>query len=1091
MKKPPHVKAWNEDLKKALEIRYEKSIREASGSIHSWRNGIQDLVKERRDIWVDASGNVHGMPLTFKTQTVRDLCYAIVQGKQPIFPPGYQPMTAEEARYWTEEQNPFHHDPFLKRMKKGGGSYAILMAFHYSQKKTLTRTEICRLGQDYCTEPMETNFLQGTVHAGISSLSTLASHRLILTSREYQQGSIYSLTRDGERFIEALLEKFPQVDPHGLKMAEATPDQPPSRRESPTSSTRRKRSGTTRINRKEQDLLELLDWLKSAPCFAIKKFKMGTDRRCYLHTACDTIMTAIPGLQIKHRFQNFDEEQLKTMQVILEEKPAIDITSGVVTSFLKQTLPSPPAKRSLTLSKIMPKEKSMSSCGREKSALTKVKPRSFSDAWCDVDTSSDEDNFEHGPKTLTKPVTKVPVVLGKSLDGLWDSEDEEYEIKSNRNASPSSNKNKSIIMDLLDRNEVESDKDRKVHALPPKVSCQAHPPPTLAELLESTDDESQDEQKLHSKTSGSMQDFTVSVSKVKSSTDEELIDLDDSDDDDSSQEIAKAPPNPQSFARRNEIDLVTSHEKPPSREAIEIVKQNAEIIEIDDSDDDADALFEEAHQAIVFLSAPVSQDDADDVPTLSIFIDDRERNRDATPRELRIELTRHLTTGSVHEVWPPNVPAAIVEEATLKHGDYAFLVGSDMNSRQRLNIAVERKRISDIVSRSVKGDHWTQFTKMRDIFRHSIFLIEGDPKTAKGFTAYGHQSLEGRNPLMTIVEDEESLYCFLGRALLSHQCANFIQTKNEQGTHRAIGALGLMAASLKSVREDFTNASQSSINERTQLSDQLALAGVPWKLAQNIAREFGSTKQLALNYALCESDACSSALIYPVAMHTRLEGDSRTPEALSDFVYRSFVSQASRSTDLSTATIEKRHVNIVLSSQLVNIFPHPNDTAFFSLHQQELQNPLPTIIMETIAGSLRSPKLFIHVVSGDDFMKRIQASMKRFPKRFVDASKEVGAGIKSDCTTSNAPFRVKKDRKVVLLQGLSSALDSISRHAGYQQEIRAVSDLVIANLMLEHNVVVIQAIHKKREQLATIVQQLSLACFHYHLLTEERHLNYR
>jgi hypothetical protein len=137
MKKPPHVKAWNEDLKKALEIRYEKSIREASGSIHSWRNGIQDLVKERRDIWVDASGNVHGMPLTFKTQTVRDLCYAIVQGKQPIFPPGYQPMTAEEARYWTEEQNPFHHDPFLKRMKKGGGSYAILMAFHYSQKKTL------------------------------------------------------------------------------------------------------------------------------------------------------------------------------------------------------------------------------------------------------------------------------------------------------------------------------------------------------------------------------------------------------------------------------------------------------------------------------------------------------------------------------------------------------------------------------------------------------------------------------------------------------------------------------------------------------------------------------------------------------------------------------------------------------------------------------------------------------------------------------------------------------------------------------------------------------------------------------------------
>jgi ERCC4-type nuclease len=1086
MKKPPHVKAWNEDLKKALEIRYEQSRREASGSIHSWRNGIEDLVKERRDIWVDSTGNVHGMPLTFKTQTVRDLCYAIVQGRQPIFPPGYQPMTAEEARYWTEEQNPFHHDPFLKRLRKGGGSYAILMAFHYSQIKTLTRTEICRLGQDHCTEPMETNFLQGTVHAGISSLSTLASHRLILTSRDYQQGGIYSLTRDGERFIEALLEKFPQGDPHGPKMSEATPNQPPARSESPTSFARRKRSGTTRIIRKEQDLVELVDWLKSAPRFAIKKFKIGTDRRCYLHHACDAMMTAIPGLQLRHRSQNFDEEQMRTMQVILEQQPAIDITTSVVKNLLKETLPSPPAKRSLTGNKTMPKEESHSNCGRKKPAISKVKPRSISHAWCDVDTSSDEEDVVPRRKTSTKPVTKVPVVLGKSLDGLWDSDDEEYEIKSGGPASPSSHKNQSMIMDLLESNDEESDEDTKVPALPPKVSGQAHPPPTLAELLASTDDESQDEQRWNSKSAGSMQAFTVTASKVKSSTDEELIALDDSDDDDSSQEIAKALPNAQ-ICDRKEIDLVTLDEKPPSREAMKIVKQNAEVIEIDDSDDDAEALFEQADKAIVILPTPVSQDDADDVPTLSIFIDDRERNRDATPRELRIELTRHLTTGPIHDVWPPNFPTAIVEEAKLKHGDYGFLVGSDLNARQRLNVTVERKRIGDIVSRSVKGDHWKQFTKMRDIFRHSIFLIEGDPKTANGFSAYGHQSLEGRNPLMTIVEDEESLYCFFGRALLSHQSANFIQTKNEQGTHRAIGALGLMAASLKPVREDFAKLSQSSADERTQLSDRLTLAGVPSKLAHDVAREFGSIKQLTSKYALCESDACRSALMYPVAMHTRLEGDARTPEALSDFVYRSFVSQASGSIDESTAPIETRHVNIVLSSHLVNLFPRPNDTAFFSLKKNEQQNPFPTIIMETIAGTLRSTKLFIHVIAGDEFVKRIQASMNRFPKRFVDASKEVGAGIKSDCTT--APFHANKDRMVVLLQGLSPALDSISRHAGYQQEIRAVSDLVIANLMLEHAVVVIQAIHKKREQLATIVQQLSLACFHYHLLTEERHLS--
>jgi len=115
-------------------------------------------------------------------------------------------------------------------------------------------------------------------------------------------------------------------------------------------------------------------------------------------------------------------------------------------------------------------------------------------------------------------------------------------------------------------------------------------------------------------------------------------------------------------------------------------------------------------------------------------------------------------------------------------------------------------------------------------------------------------------------------------------------------------------------------------------------------------------------------------------------------------------------------------------------------------------------------------------------VKRVQKSINLFPRCFVDAAKEVGASIRADCSTPS--FRVDKDRMVVILRGLLPALDNISRHAGYRHEIRAVTDLVLANLILEHGVAIIQAIQKKKEQLRTIVQQLSLACFRYQLLTE-------
>ena len=1102
MKKPTHVKAWNEDLKKALEVRYEQARREANGSIHTWRNGIEDIVRERRDIWVhDSTGNIHGMPLNFKTQTVRDLCYAIVQGREPIYPPCYQPMTVEEAQYFTEKQNPFLHDPFLKRMGKGGGSYAILMAFHHSQTKTLTRTEICRLGQNHCNEPMETNFLQGIMHAGISSLSTLSSHKLILTQREHLKESTYTLTRDGEQFTEALLAKFPPDDLLLSKTQEPRPSNPPPfTKDLSTYISNIKRRGTSRSMFKEQDMEELCDWCKSAPRFSIKKFKVGSDRRSCLHDICDFMTKEISGLQLRHRLENFDEEKYGTIQIILDRQPDIEISHEMISYLQRSIFPIPVAKRSLVGREKL-KNNSHSLRVRKRHAIESTKSSSIGDDWYDVNSSSEDD--EHHVVSCdiarSKPLSKVSVVLGKSLDGIWDSDDEEYEKNEAEQKTPPTKLVKPIFLALFESSdEGEGAYNRKL----PSLACISNPVNAQRKLVNSfleSNAEERDNVKnnisgpeslshaasaMHSKASAIA---TARMKKIISA--QEVIILDDSEheaDIHEEKSKIKAPASPTVLHNGNETDsLMTQGIFSKTSEAAKGTMQIYEIIEIGESDDDKSNDFEfgESQQSTFDVIKPVSHDENDCYTQLTIVIDSRERNRDATPRELRIELTRHMTSGPIYDVWPKHTPTAIVEEAALQYGDYAFFVGNDLDTRRRLDIGVERKRISDIVSRSVKGDHWKQFTKMRDIFQHSIFLIEGDPKTAKGFSAYGHQLLEGRDPLMTIVEDEESLYCFFGKAILSHKSANFIQTKNEQGTHRAIGALGLMAISLDSICKDSSHFNASKGDKRAILSDRLTNAGVPWKLAQNIANEFGSVKNLELRYAQCESECCKAALMHPVTMFTHIEGDSRTSEALSNIVYRSFALPKSQLTDGTSSIMQKRHVNISLPLNLTNLFPETNDNAFFSLIVKESQGFFPKIAMKTFSGGqFESTTLFVFVVAGDEFVKRVQKSINLFPRCFVDAAKEVGASIRADCSTPS--FRVDKDRMVVILRGLLPALDNISRHAGYRHEIRAVTDLVLANLILEHGVAIIQAIQKKKEQLRTIVQQLSLACFRYQLLTE-------
>ena len=179
---------------------------------------------------------------------------------------------------------------------------------------------------------------------------------------------------------------------------------------------------------------------------------------------------------------------------------------------------------------------------------------------------------------------------------------------------------------------------------------------------------------------------------------------------------------------------------------------------------------------------------------LTIFIDDRERNRNSTPRTLRMELTRLVSSESNNSllsiVWPKHIPRPIVEESRIAHGDFSFhrtmdlavsSKSSDPTGSIRIPILLERKRIGDIVQRSTKKDHWYQLQRMQDeaigrINDHPnnsnsngicIMLLEGDPRTTRQYEPYGAQNVDTTSPFVHTIDDEETLYRYMCRAILN------------------------------------------------------------------------------------------------------------------------------------------------------------------------------------------------------------------------------------------------------------------------------------------------------------------------------------
>jgi hypothetical protein len=158
--------------------------------------------------------------------------------------------------------------------------------------------------------------------------------------------------------------------------------------------------------------------------------------------------------------------------------------------------------------------------------------------------------------------------------------------------------------------------------------------------------------------------------------------------------------------------------------------------------------------------------------------------------------------------------------------------------------------------------------------------------------------------------------------------------------------------------------------------------------------------------------------------------------------------------------------------------------AFYRFEQgnDQPRRLLPFMAMRTESGVCRSSRLYVFLLEGEQLVERVQESLTDKSRSFVASARIVGDRIRDDCCDESVSG---KERRILVIRGLQAALDSAAKKPGYNSVLRAVVDMVLADVMIareSERMCVLQAVRLSND-LHIIVQQLALACFHFQLLT--------
>ena len=654
------------------------------------------------------------------------------------------------------------------------------MAFQHSTLRTLSKDEICSRAQPFCDTDMEANFHAGKMHGAWSSNKTLIRHGLVNITAggaNYIDGvgfrgqkNRYTLTSDGEKFIEELLRKFPQGAPTIQQTTAPSPGHTAGIKRSPFHTpTRARRPASATMNRSKDlakvDEEKLRSWIATAQINGTMDFKVGKARRKQLHDACDDLECEMPGFKLAHSSTNeTDTSSRRVLTVRVIQRPH-DSLQGTGSAKRRLIAASRTYADSISSSSVAKRPRLPPSVAAAQAALQRQAMYEASNH--KAVASSNGDSFGKD---------ELELAIELSNDDGFDGDELNRGLELSRKLAPES------LPLAQDLEEIE----RRAIEESIKMARQS-----AAIRGSETDASDSDDDLLNYSPFGDQKQPAKKsfVKKKEARVKRSLFPKDSSNEpiellsDDEDTPISSMRDESRILASRGvhteAIPSVKVHStKPTSRAPIAAERQ--EVIDIDDDSKNDDEIIEiEDSQDVVILDdsqdsiAPVavttsntkSADSGSTLPHLYILIDNRERNKNSTPRHLRMELTRLVKHGVLKDVWPGNMPIGIVEERGLSLGDFAFDIECcSSKGRKCIPVSVERKRVSHLVQRSVSGDRWRQFMRMRDNCVQSIFLIETDTLAATRFTAFGAQELEGWDPHRTLIDDERSIFLFFWKS---------------------------------------------------------------------------------------------------------------------------------------------------------------------------------------------------------------------------------------------------------------------------------------------------------------------------------------
>jgi ERCC4-type nuclease len=1087
---PSGRKVWNEDLVSALRARHQQAWQESKKSQYMWRQGAKTIESMRKDISLTKTGKIFNLPNPGKQnypKTVYELCQKIIREEAPIFPPGYTPLNPEERSQMEE------NGPYLQDLKKHGGAYAILLAFHFSARDTMTKDQILSNAQPYSNEAMDSDYFAGRMYGAWKGKDTLVKHDLLTEHKSgprwiLNQGfrskgkHSFSITPSGKKFIQAMFEKWPDakipksdhlVPPPGssspASSAPRAPTTPPHRHSTtPTTTASASKTPNKKSSDDEQGLRDFV--LSDGSVGDTKEFKVGKQRRKHLHQLCDRLEQGHPGLRLSHE------------------------SSGIGRRSLAITIRATPPPTTTSVTPLASFNK-VAAAGGDGGRNNNSKKRRHSETIASFDSP------------------------GHRLGGA-------IMVTPNHPRERTAARQAAVGAAVARFTSPEPIRNAAKRKRPPASSLLKSPPPPPPP-------------------------------SPLSSSSSAVICLDDSssdDDDETDQKPAAISQidHDRGGSAARAYDLVSEWNHTSNK----VTMNNSSSTEVVDLCGEFDTVaaspvarfpiaLQNGSQAQVSSTRPFEGSRATNAhpdyhfqKQVTILIDDRERSRNTTPRELRIELTKHMQVGALKAVWPQDLPTAKVVESNLAYGDFAFQITpeSDTAPPSRLSIVVERKRVGDLVNRSNSGDHWKQLQRMRDNCEHAIMLIENDTKFANIHDAYG-APVEPR-PNHHVIENEQDVFRFIGRAIISSRAIKFLQTRDDRGTFRSIGALALMATMSTNLKQDAPVSPPTAASEQQRLYDRLVSGGIHWRISKAIASEVGSVAAMDRLYGACSSNACELALMRPIVdgmgdredcpgsaelwseaiCHAcRSEPDVRASVKESfeelkgltsnpSLLLASLYTEDSRDDALdkvfgapvASCDLHRRRVHIELPDEFQSYFPQPTDASFYSLIATETATPDKVSLVQftTVRGKLSSSKLVVYVMEGkvllDLILNQMAGTENDDDDEYVYIAQQVCALVHSMCeattssSSSSSSYSQDEDhRRVILIRGLSAAFNVAAKRPGFREESWVVADMAMATLMIEYDYVVLQAVLLQQREVKMILQQLALSCFHYQLLWKE------